>query len=393
MFERLLEKCGHHYVNPDILYVDDETDNLIVFEATFGNDFNIHVMSTAREALQFLEHTPVPVLVADQRMPGMTGIELFEIVRDRHPHTKRIVLTGYTEGAAMLDAINKGQVFYFLTKPWQRESLAAVLIRALEAHRLELKNSVLTEQLVAAQRFAMLGHAAAKMTHEISNGICILPLIEYVDENHSDDEVLMLLATCARTAHERLVHLLGEVHQLVHGENRDIVLRPMRLADIVRELVAFLRFDDRIEPARLELEIVHEPLVLANQSKIQQVLLNLINNAFFAIRNREDGRVTVRLEIEGDRAVLSVADNGCGIPAEHLLRIWDPYFTTKGKEGTGLGLAICRELVESHGGELDCQSGSGMKFTIRLPLHSPASNWPASGLESLPTKLQVELTK
>lgn len=365
-------------MKPDILYVDDEMDNLIVFEAAFGTDYNVHVLSTARDALQFLEHTPVPVLIADQRMPGMSGIELFRIVRDRHPHTKRIVLTGYSDAAAMLDAINKGQVFHFVTKPWQRESLAAVLVQALEAHRLELTNSVLMDQLAAAQQFAMLGHAAAKMTHEIGNGICVLPLIEYVDQYHSDDEVLSQLASGARIAHERLTHLLDEVRQLVKGGNRDMAFRPLRLADLVREFVSFLRFDDRIEPARLKLDICHEPLVMANYSKIQQVLLNLINNAFFAIRGQADGRVIVRLENAVSRAALSVIDNGCGIPAEHLPRIWEPYFTTKGKEGTGLGLAICRELIEAHGGELDCQSGSGTTFTIRLPHFRPSANWPAA---------------
>ena len=79
----------------DILYVDDEETNLIVFESAFEDDFNIHTATSAAEALEILEEHPIPVVVADQRMPEMTGVEMFAILRQKYPHTQRVILTGY----------------------------------------------------------------------------------------------------------------------------------------------------------------------------------------------------------------------------------------------------------------------------------------------------------
>ena len=81
----------------DLLYVDDENDNVVVFEAAFEDDFRVWTAESAQEALAILEEHPIPVVVSDQRMPEMTGVELFSIMRRRYPHIQRIILTGYTD--------------------------------------------------------------------------------------------------------------------------------------------------------------------------------------------------------------------------------------------------------------------------------------------------------
>ena len=114
----------------DLLYVDDEPDNIVVFEAAFEDDFRIWSATSGQQALEVLEQTPIPVVVSDQRMPAMTGVEMFSIMRRRYPHIQRIILTGYTDPEGMIDAINQGQVFHFVKKPWERPFLLSVLIRA-----------------------------------------------------------------------------------------------------------------------------------------------------------------------------------------------------------------------------------------------------------------------
>ena len=143
----------------DLLYVDDEADNIIVFEAAFEDDFKIWSASSGQEALAILEETAIPVVVSDQRMPAMTGVELFSIMRRKFPHIQRIILTGYTDPENMIEAINQGQVFHFVKKPWERPFLLSVLIRAFQAHDLAVANSALTEQLVLSERLAFLGQA------------------------------------------------------------------------------------------------------------------------------------------------------------------------------------------------------------------------------------------
>ncbi len=94
----------------DILYVDDEMDNLIVFEAAFENDFQVHTATSGKQALEMMTERLFPVVIADQRMPGMSGAEFLEAVLNAHPQTKRPMLTGYADSRPMLDAVNRGQV-------------------------------------------------------------------------------------------------------------------------------------------------------------------------------------------------------------------------------------------------------------------------------------------
>jgi signal transduction histidine kinase len=353
----------------DILYVDDEVENLIVFQATFDETFNVVTATSAEEALRLLEERPFPVVVADQRMPRVSGGELFEIMRERFPQTKRVMLTGYADMAAMLASINQGQVFYFIKKPWEQDVVYSVLVRAIEAYDLSNTNITLTERLVTADRCAMLGRSAAELAHEIGNQLCVLPLTEMIEEKYSNDSDLMELAAIARATHDRLVQIVNEVKSFVRFERETTSLTTLLLPEVIREVQEFLRYEYGVVPDTLHVNVTATPCVKANRVKVQQVLVNLIKNAAHAIRGREDGRIALTLSVEGEQAVITVADNGCGMSEEVAARIWEPFFTTKGDEGTGLGLDVAKSIVELHGGTIHCQTapGAGATFTIRLP--------------------------
>ncbi len=365
----------------EILYVDDEMENLVVFEATFEDYFDVVTASSGAEALALLEQRSFPVVVADQRMPKMSGAELFEVMRRKFPHTKRIMLTGYADSKAMLSAINQGQVFYFIKKPWEQDDVFSILLRAIEAYDMSLSNVVLQDRLVAADRCAMLGRSAARLAHEMGNQLCMLPLLELIEDEYSDHEDLVRMASFARSTYDRLVQIVEEVKSFVRFEREEMVTQPLELSEAVHELVEFLRFERSLPMDRLTVNVHGESWVRANRIKIQQVLINLLKNAEFATRNRDDGHITLTLSNEGERAILTVADNGCGMTAEVEQRIWEPFFTTKGEQGTGLGLDVAKSIIEGHDGSIDCttEPGAGTSFTIRLPRIEPTD--PAASLQ------------
>ncbi len=142
-----------------------------------------------------------------------------------------------------------------------------------------------------------------------------------------------------------------------------------------------MRYDRTLPLDRLCVEIHDEPLVSANRVKLQQVLINLLKNAEHAIHDRPDGRIQLSLQVEGDQAVLTVADNGCGMPPEVAAHIWEPFYSTKGEQGTGLGLDVAKSIVEGHGGTIECETAvdAGAKFTIRLPRLETAIQPPPTG--------------
>ncbi len=135
-----------------VLYVDDEPNNLIAFRATFRRNFNIFIAESAEEGMKILEKENVHVILSDQRMPRMTGIEFFETILSRFPEPIRILITGYTDINAVIDAINRGQVYKYLTKPWHEDDIRNFIEKAYEVFRLRKENTELTYQLLDANK-------------------------------------------------------------------------------------------------------------------------------------------------------------------------------------------------------------------------------------------------
>lgn len=117
---------------PPILVVDDEPDILFSLRALLRRDFDVHTAGSGAEALDVLSRVPVEVVMTDQRMPEMTGAELLARARAECPRAVRIVFTGYADLKAVIDAVNRGEVYRYLTKPWDPDELVAVLHQACE---------------------------------------------------------------------------------------------------------------------------------------------------------------------------------------------------------------------------------------------------------------------
>jgi response regulator RpfG family c-di-GMP phosphodiesterase len=134
--------------NINVLYIDDELDNLTSFRATFRRNFNITTADSAEAAMPILEKETIHVILSDQRMPRMTGIEFFEKIKSIHPDPIRILITGYTDINAVIDAINRGQVYKYLSKPWVEEDVKIFVEKAYEVYMLRKENLDLTNKLI-----------------------------------------------------------------------------------------------------------------------------------------------------------------------------------------------------------------------------------------------------
>ena len=108
---------------PSVLYVDDEMGNLNAFRAAFRNEFDVHVASTAKDALVRLNSSRVDVMITDQRMPGTPGIELVRLTKESHPEVVKMILTGFADHELVMQALNEGLVFRFFEKPWSRSKI------------------------------------------------------------------------------------------------------------------------------------------------------------------------------------------------------------------------------------------------------------------------------
>lgn len=132
---------------PNILYVDDEPNNLTAFVASFRRYYQIFTATSAQQGLEVLKREKIHVIVTDQRMPEMTGVQFLEAIIPEYPDTMRMILTGFTDIEAIIKAINTGRVLRYITKPWDPQELKLILDGAVKIHTLERKNRELVDQL------------------------------------------------------------------------------------------------------------------------------------------------------------------------------------------------------------------------------------------------------
>lgn len=133
-----------------ILYVDDEENNLRSFRATFRRTYEVHTAISGEEGLKVLAEQDIEVIITDQRMPEMTGIEFLTKVLDINKEPMRMLLTGYSDINAVIDSINKGEVYRYLTKPWNEDELKSAIESAYEVFALRRENKELLKKLEIA---------------------------------------------------------------------------------------------------------------------------------------------------------------------------------------------------------------------------------------------------
>ena len=149
-----------------VLYLDDEEPNLFSFKAAFRRDFEVHTCGEPHKAVRMLDEHDFHVVLSDQRMPRISGVEFFELIMPDHPDISRVLVTGYADTDAVVDAINKGQVYRFVSKPWNEEELRGVIKTAYVLNRSRVSSALQGHQVLSAlDGFAEeIGRCAADLT-------------------------------------------------------------------------------------------------------------------------------------------------------------------------------------------------------------------------------------
>ena len=137
-----MRKDKHH-----ILYVDDEERNLTVFKSTFRREYKVFIALSAKEGLEIMENNKIHLIISDQRMPKMTGLEFFELVAPKYPNVERVILTAYSDMQNIIKAINSCGIYRYIIKPWKKDELHSVIEEALERHKLKEDKIELLENL------------------------------------------------------------------------------------------------------------------------------------------------------------------------------------------------------------------------------------------------------
>ena len=378
-----------------VLLIDDEPESLSLLQRTLRGTYQTLEARSGREGLCCLEKHPVAVVIADQRMPEMTGVEFFTESFHRCPHTQRILLTGYTEVDGLVNAINAGQVFGYLAKPWHPNDLLTILRRAWDAWRLFQENEQLLKDLqqknkelhallqetrtlqaakLQSERWAAIGKLAGMVAHDMRNPLTAI-------QCHAG-----LLEDRALSMERRQRSLKGIMNQAVNMKeyiddllnvSRPGLSEPLSLkACAVSDLVSRFKeaFNEQCLKKNIFLRQVNtcQAQVMVDTRQIFRVFNNLLQNAIEAVQG--GGEILIDAEeLNEQEVVIRIADSGQGIPEEVAERLCEPFVTRNKSGGTGLGLAIVKKIVDEHGGRLwqkPCHL-KGACFHVALPRRNP----------------------
>lgn len=372
-----------------ILYVDDEPQNLFTFRYALEDRFTVLTAQDGGEAVQMLERENVAVLLCDQRMPQMTGIEVCRRARAIKPDVVRIIVTAYADTQAAIDAINQGQVLRYLTKPWRNEELVEVLESAIDLVRMRRTLHEMQVRMLKGGHpplfDAVLRQIAAELQPPVSalemNGEQLDDLLEAGTSNWQNAGRARQLVEHARLAQRDSLGPLRELRTIVDKLARGQRLKslpPPASCDAVRVAQASVRILGTVleGKARLRLVIAGAPTVRMDPAELGQALVHLVMNAAQALErmptsSRERTEITLEVSETPASAEISVSDTGPGMTVEQLERAFDPYYTTRAG-AAGLGLAVVKHLVSQSGGSIsaETQPGKGSRFVIRLPVQA-----------------------
>jgi two-component system, sensor histidine kinase and response regulator len=380
-----------------ILYVDDERPNLDGIRFALRKEYQIHVAESAEDGINILDSgLPVKVVIADHRMPKITGVEFLEQVEKKYPEIIRILLTGYGDLDTIIQAVNKAKIYHFMSKPWKIDELRLVLTNAIEVFNLRQSNSKLIDDLQQSNTELIFARDKAQesdrlktaflsnLSHEIRTPLnSILGFTHLMKNTQLSEERRNEYAAIIESNSDELLH---QIEDLLVLSNLDAGGLKINLVEVeVHRLMyeTFLTFQNsEILHQRPGLNFVYrspdnqDDKIISDPARIRQILGNLIDNAF---KFTDNGNVEIGYSFieESERHCIQfyVKDSGIGIPSENVHVIFEKFVKNSDTNdrlyrGSGLGLTISKRLAELLQGKitLDSEAGKGSAFYLTIPL-------------------------
>ena len=376
-----------------ILVVDDEPDVVRSVKDLLRLDYKVFTATSADEGMKILQENVIDVIMTDQRMPDMTGVEFLKKARDPHPDATRLLFTGYADISAVIAAINQGNVYRYIAKPWDPDELQTIIKEACERHDLIVHRKQLIDDLEHANQELRDANALKSAfiqvaSHELRTPLAIaMGYSELaVRDKNATPQVREYLERVQRSL-SRLSHLVTQITTMLEAGQFEQRLnrKDVEMATLLREAVEDVEPFVEMRSQKLAVDVPEKLATMSlDPDKIRDAMNHLLLNA---IKFTPDGgTITITASHDDSQTTIKVTDTGCGIDPAHLPRVGEAFFTgydvTKhssgffehGRQGIGLGLSVVKSFVKMHGGTLHIASElkCGTTVTISLPMQTPA---------------------
>lgn len=351
-----------------ILYLDDEENNLTSFKAAFRRDYKIFTTTTAQEAVQILSDNEIHLVISDQKMPNISGVEFFELIIPDFPDPVRMLLTGYADIEAVIDAVNKGQIFRYIAKPWNEQDLKITIENAFEVF--DTRRQLKVKQVALEKAYNELEKFVYSASHDLRAPlVSILGVIKLARAEALDDTSMGYFQMIEKSVNKLdsfVQNIINYYQNLKKGE----IISNVSVDLLVDEVFENYRHFEGAEEVQFNRDIVKESEFFSDELRIKMILNNLVSNAIKYRDATKGAKFDLEIHIDQSRAQIKITDNGVGIPRENLSKVFEMFYRSADVGvGNGIGLYIVKEAVDKLGGKVDVASEPGQytTFTIEIP--------------------------
>lgn len=354
----------------EILYVDDEFQNLVGFRASLRLKYTVHTAANTSEAREILRsHSEIRVIFCDQRMPGETGVDFFHSIRTEFPRPVRILLTAHADTETIIDAVNKGHIYKFVRKPWLVEDIISSIE---EANKFYVTNSLLDIQNKELQiAYDELDRFAYSVSHDLKDPLSGIQSAINVAQGFDKIEDIREAMGLMEDSINRLNSYIDSLRDYYLIRRGAQSLSTIDFCELLESVDRFYTDRPSSKDVKLELKVEQNGVFKCDRAVLEMVLHNLLSNAFkYQKAESDDKRISIQVRVEDELARIVVSDNGIGIAAEYKEDIFKIFFRgTNQAHGMGFGLYnVYNVLLKVHGTiAVESELGKGTTFTIEIP--------------------------
>lgn len=361
-----------------ILCVDDEIDNVDALERIFRKKYTVLKATSAAEGLALVKKNKISLIISDQRMPKKSGVEFLKESMEFHPNAIRILLTGYTDIESVIDAINSGEVYRYITKPWDPSDLSLTIDKAIEKY--ELSAELKEKNVALSKAFAELktlddakNNFMILINHELKTPLTvILSFLELLNETELNTEQKKYISRISLSS-EKLKKIIDDVLAFVSAETGLIKVskRKTSTQSLIHDLTQ--KFTEAADVKNQKISIPKKDYsIKADPQIIFSACERLIDNA---IKFGDEGsEIEIELKTTGENFLeFSVTNSGKPMSEKTIEKILRPFTLDedimKHSKGLGLGLSLTQALLKTHSSPLhiECPKGQ-IRASFQLEL-------------------------
>ncbi|MES2770010.1 MAG: hybrid sensor histidine kinase/response regulator [Bdellovibrionota bacterium] len=361
-----------------LMFIDDETDNLDALERVFRKKYNVLKCSSGPEALKILkEQDDISVIISDQRMPEMTGVEFLEKSMKTHPNCIRILLTGYTDLDSVIAAINSGQVYRYITKPWDTRDLQITVDQAVEKFELESELKVKNQKLEKAlNELKTLDQAKSQfmilINHELKTPLTsLLSFMELLSQTSLDEDQKKYISRINKSS-DKLHEIIMDSLELVSSELEQTKLQKNKIQDkkIVDQAIG--KLSSLADEKKIRIKTIFcEETFESDTQMLDNVLVRVIKNAIQHGDNSEPITIETSKDDATGKIKFEITNSGKDISKDTIEKILKPFALNENimnhSKGLGLGLSISQSILKRLGSTLKIES-SKKQITVSFSI-------------------------